>query len=272
MRELILSDAASQVAIVPERGGLITRFDIEGRPILYLDDATLRDPTKNVRGGVPVLFPSPGKLEGDAWRRGDQHGAMKQHGFARNLAWQVVRADPASATLRLASDDATRAQYPWDFEVEQTIGLRGRTLAIAQVVTNRSPTAMPFGYGFHPYFFVRDADKAACRVATDATRAFDNVAKREVALPGSVIDLTRPEVDLFLLDHGASESALHTPAGTVAVRGSRDYRHWVVWTVAGKDFVCVEPWTSPGNALNTGDRLLELAPGEARAMWIEIAA
>ena len=268
---LHLSDPQTDAAvdIEPERGGLVTRFDLAGRRILYLDEATLRDPTKNVRGGIPVLFPSPGKLVGDTWQAAGRHGAMKQHGFARNLPWQVVRSSERAATLELRSDDATRAQYPWDFTVEQTIGLRDRALSLQQTITNRSDTAMPFGFGFHPYFHVRDADKAATRVDTDATRAFDNVTKQDVDLNR---DLTRPEVDLHLLDHGRPESALITPGGTIGLRASNDYHHWVIWTVAGKDFVCLEPWTSPGNALNTGTHLITLAPGEVRTLWIEITA
>jgi galactose mutarotase-like enzyme len=249
----------------------MTQFVIAGRPVLYLDDATLRDPTKNVRGGVPVLFPSPGKLVDDAWAYGGRHGAMKQHGFARNLAWQVVRADAREATLRLAADDATRAQFPWDFTVEHTIGMHGHAVRLAQHVTNHSRDAMPFGFGFHPYFFVRDADKPATRIATGATRAFDNVAKREIALAGP-IDLAQPEVDLHLIDHGSTASTLASPGLSVEVRGSAEYTQWVVWTLAGKDFVCLEPWTCPANALNTGAHLIVLAPGASRTMWIEISA
>ncbi|HET9624790.1 MAG TPA: hypothetical protein VFP84_25660 [Kofleriaceae bacterium] len=270
---LTLSDptTGATLTIEPARGGLVTRFEVAGRPVLYLDDATLRDPTKNVRGGVPVLFPAPGKLVDDAWAYAGARGAMKQHGFARNLAWQVVRAEPRAATLRLTASDATRAQFPWDFEVEHAIGLTGTTVRLAQRVTNHDRTAMPFGFGFHPYFFVPDADKPATRIATAATRGFDNVGKREVAITGP-IDLARPEVDLHLLDHGATASALRSPGLEVALRGSAEYTHWVVWTLAGKDFVCLEPWTCPGNALNTGDRLLVLAPGASRTMWIEIEA
>ena len=44
-----------------------------------------------------------------------------------------------------------------------------------------------------------------------------------------------------------------------------------IWTKPGAAFVCVEPWTCPGDALNSGDRLISLAPGEARALWLEIA-
>ena len=67
---------------------MATRFSALGRSWLYLDEATLLDPSKNVRGGIPILFPSPGKLEGDAFARDGRSGHLGQHGFGRNLAWK----------------------------------------------------------------------------------------------------------------------------------------------------------------------------------------
>ena len=54
--ELTLSDPESGAVatIEPERGRMVTRFDIGDWKVLYLDVATLRDTTKNVRGGIPV--------------------------------------------------------------------------------------------------------------------------------------------------------------------------------------------------------------------------
>ena len=64
---VVLSDTVegSRVTVVPSRGALVTSLFARGREWLYLDEATLRDRTQNVRGGVPVLFPSPGKLAGE---------------------------------------------------------------------------------------------------------------------------------------------------------------------------------------------------------------
>lgn len=266
---ITLVNGSSTLEVVPARGAIATRFAVAGREVLFLDPDTLRDPTKNVRGGVPVLFPTPGKLAGDAWAYAGHAGALKQHGFARNLAWTVVEQGPAWVRLRLAATAETRAQYPWEFTFELVLAIRGAALRIEQRIENRGPEPMPFGVGFHPYFVVPDADKPRTTITTRATRAFDNVTKQAIELRGP-IELAGREVDLHLLDHGSTESALVTPAGTVHVRGSAEYTHWVVWTLAGRDFVCLEPWTCPGNALNTGERLIVLAPGEARALWTEI--
>jgi galactose mutarotase-like enzyme len=267
------TDAGSLVTLAPARGGMVIGFAVAGRELLYLDRATFDDPAANVRGGIPVLFPSPGKLAGDAWARDGAHGAMKQHGFARNLPWEVSAVgtgEGAFATLTLASSDTTRAQYPWEFHAAYTYRLRGRSLDIGMRIENRSATPMPFGAGFHPYFAVPDADKAAVRIPTQATRAFDNREKRDIAFAG--FDLTATEVDLHLYDHGTTAASLVAGDTTIVLAGSPEFTHWVVWTLKGKDFVCLEPWTCPGNALNTGERLLWLAPGEARTLDLSLTA
>src|SRR4051812_18709968 len=82
-----------EAEVVPARGALLCRLAVGGREVLYLDQATLEDPTKNVRGGVPLLFPFAGRLEGDRFEPAST--TMPQHGFGRSLAWKVVeqRAD-----------------------------------------------------------------------------------------------------------------------------------------------------------------------------------
>lgn len=270
--ELADEASGSLAVLAPSRGGILARLRLAGREILYLDRATFEDPAVNVRGGCPVLFPSPGKLTGDAFTRGDARGAMKQHGFARALPWEIVGTSAqgaASATLRLASNEITRAQYPWDFTAEYTYSLRDNVLGVEMLFTSHAATPMPFGAGFHPYFAVSEADKARARIPTPATRAFDNTLKREVAFAG--FDFTLPEVDLHLVDHGSSTASLRIEGGlSVTLRGSPELSRWVVWSLRGRDFICLEPWTCPGDALNTGDGLLVLAPGETRALRLEI--
>ena len=92
LETLELRDEESKgfAVLSPARGGMLTRLALRGKHLFFLDEATLRDPARNVRGGSPVLFPSPGKLPNDVWKRGVNHGSLAQHGFARNLPWELV--------------------------------------------------------------------------------------------------------------------------------------------------------------------------------------
>jgi galactose mutarotase-like enzyme len=274
---LLLSsdDGAAAVTLAPARGGMAATLRLHGQEVFFMDWSSFDDPSKNVRGGNPVLFPSPGKLTDDRWAWSGRAGAMKQHGFARNLPWALVHSaaadDGAAATLLLRATPETLAQYPWAFEARYTYALTPDRLRIEQVITNQSDAPMPFGLGFHPYFQLPDADKARAQIQTAATRAFDNAARAEIAFTG--FDLTAAELDYHLLDHGATSARLTLPGGArpIDLLASEDFTHWVVWTLRGRDFACVEPWSCPGDALNTNDRLILLPPGATHAAWVEIA-
>ncbi len=263
--------AASHVELMPGRGGIVTRFFAGGRDLLFLDPATLADPKANVRGGVPILFPTPGKLNGDRWARAGRAGTLKQHGYARNAAWEVVgpRTDGAKASLRLGADAAPPDGWPFACSLDVTWSLEATRLRLDVRVANDGDVTMPFGFGLHPYFAVAEADKSRLRIPTAATRAFDNVTKQEV--PFSGFDFARGEVDLHLLDHGASSASLVLPDGArLVLRGSPEFSHWVVWSLPNKGFVCLEPWTCPGDAMNTGERLLHVPKGAERTLFVEI--
>lgn len=263
--------AAATAVIAPQRGGMLTRLWVEERPLLYVDEATLIDPSKSLRGGNPVLFPSPGPLAGGRFAWGGRTGGMPNHGLARQRPFTVTEADGATAVLSLVSDAGTRAEFPWDFALTLRYAFRGATLTIEARVENRDDTPLPFAFGLHPYFFVAAQDKPRVAIPTQATRAWDNVAKRTVDVTGP-IDVAAGEVDLHLEDHGSCEASLVLPDGArIVVRGSEEFGRWVVWTLPGKDFVCLEPWTAAANALNTEERLLVIEPGSERVLSVSIA-
>jgi galactose mutarotase-like enzyme len=266
---LVLESERSRAEVVPQRGGIVSSFAVDGRELLYLDPATLADPSKNVRGGIPVLFPSPGKLKDDRFAREGKQGELKQHGFARNLAWKPARTSAAEAevTLSLLSNEQTLAQFPWEFRYDLTVSLAAQTLRLGISVQNTGTEVLPCGLGFHPYFLLTDKN---AKIDTRATTIFDNVSKRQGPFQG--FDFTRKEQDIYLLDHGSSASALHYHDGSqLAIRASSEFSLWVVWSLADKDYVCIEPWTTPPNALNTDESLLHIAPGASHEGWVEFA-
>ncbi|MFM8008354.1 MAG: aldose epimerase, partial [Dolichospermum sp.] len=60
----ILSDktAGTQIEVVPERGGIITSWLVQGQEIFYMDSERFTHPDLSVRGGNPILFPLCGNL------------------------------------------------------------------------------------------------------------------------------------------------------------------------------------------------------------------
>ena len=90
---------------------------------LYLSPAARFDGRSAIRGGVPIC-----------WPQFNQRGPLPKHGFARNLPWRVDGPDdcqaPDTLTLALASDAATRAIWPHDFQARLAVTLAPRALCI----------------------------------------------------------------------------------------------------------------------------------------------
>lgn len=229
-----------------------------------MDQETFADASKSVRGGSPLLFPSPGRLDNDTFVVDGGRGRLRQHGFAREMAWLVGE----GGRIHVASSPDTLALFPWSWELSMRPRLAGRHLLLEHSVTNTSKHMMPFAFGHHPYFYVPAEKKSGLRVRTGATRAWNNKIKKEIGIRDFQFD--ERELDLVLLDHGSAELLVSDDEGPLLrVSASKEYTTWVLWTLPGKDFVCIEPWTAPHNALNTGEHLLWLEPGETRDMWVQ---
>ena len=256
MIALACGDAVAE--IVPERGAIVTRLRLANDEVLFLDPATLADPARNVRGGIPVLFPIAGKPV----------PPLQQHGFARNLPWETVASEAARAELRLRSSPETLALFPHPFELTLVATLAEKSLRLDFTVHNPGEQPLPLHFGLHPYF--RVVDKKAAWIETDATVAHDNRSGADGSLQR--LDFDVDELDLALLDHDESGTVLHRGEGPLLkLRWSEALRTLVLWTVRGREYLCVEPWTAPGLALQSGDGLLQVAPGTATALWLEIS-
>lgn len=272
----ILTDqqAQSQLEVVPERGGIITKWQLQGQEILYLDAERFKDPNLSVRGGIPILFPICGNLPDNTYTEGEKQYQLKQHGFARDLPWQVIDQitnNLVSLTLLLKSNDQTRSVYPFDFELIFTYQLKGNTLEIQQRYTNHSSKPMPFSTGLHPYFLA--ADKNQLQFEIPATQSQDQITKQIQPFSGN-FDFSRDELDIALKPITANSASI-TDTGRglkLSITYSELYSTLVFWTIKGKDYYCLEPWSAPRNALNTGESLTKLAPGETLESFVRLTA
>ncbi|BFM39331.1 aldose epimerase [Synechocystis sp. LKSZ1] len=264
--------SGSRLSVVPERGGIISQWQVQGQEILYLDTQRFQDPNLSVRGGIPLLFPICGNLPNDQYQLDGQAYALKQHGFARNLPWQVLEqnmTEAASLTLGLRSTPETLALYPFAFELRFTYQLRGNSLRIHQQYTNHSPQIMPFSTGLHPYFQV--ADKHQLQFDIPAQAYQDQQTKTNHPYQGN-FNWQRAEMDFAFTPISQLTTGFQDRARGLQIRldFSEHFSTLVFWTLKDKDYICLEPWSAPRNALNTGEQLTHLAPHSTLEAWVEI--
>jgi len=272
----ILSDDSigSQIEVVPERGGIVTSWQINGQEVFYLDSDRFTHPDLSVRGGNPILFPLCGNVPDDTYSVDGKDYKIKQHGFARELAWTATEQSSdgkASLTVELGSNEQTKAVYPFDFHLAFTYQLRGNTLEIRQEYKNLSSVPMPFSSGFHPYFLC--GDKNQIEVDIPSANYQDNKTKENFAFDGK-FNFDQDEIDsVFGKLSSRSTSVIDNDRKLkIAINYDDFYTYLVFWTVKGKDFYCLEPWSATRNALNTKEHLTVLAPNSSCTAVVSITA
>ena len=272
----ILADekAKSELEVLPKRGGIATKWRIDGKEVFYLDEERLKNPEMSIRGGNPILFPICGNLVDDTYTINDKKFTLKQHGFGRNLPWEVgeeVTVDNVSLKLHLNSNEETKAVYPFDFQVTFTYQLHGNTLTILQEFKNQSSEPMPFSVGFHPYFLTRDKNQLELEIPSTE---FQNKGSKEIHPFNGSFDFSQDEIDVAFNKLSAKSSSVTDKSRNLKITLEYDdnFSTLVFWTVKGKDFYCLEPWSAPRNAMNTQEHLTVLNPGATHSAMIRLTA
>lgn len=198
---------------VDSDGAYLTRLvDAAGDPILF----ERRDIDGKRRGGSHVCLPYFGV---------DAAGALPQHGFGRDVSWDV----------RVVDENTIDCSYTHkehdDFEgmsatLRYQLGEEGGEFTTTLSVMNQGEKPVTVTPGFHPYFVVDTSD---------------------VRLNGTAIDLADFEPYKDYPD--TNEMMLETAGRTIKI-ASGTLRHMVAWTNLQADFLCVEP-THSGHSFSS---------------------
>lgn len=252
---LTLKKSMTSVEVSPSRGGLLRKICIRGREVLSMDESTFQDPSKNVRGGIPFLFPFAGGLKDGVLAASG--AAMGQHGFAREMPWRIASHDAKSLMMELKPTEATRAVYPFDWELHMPVDVDHDSVVIGLAIINHGSTPLPAAPGWHPYFTCPRDRKHQVRVnipGFDHSR-FVNDEQFDF---GVAVEMETPLVEISL-----------PTVGTIALMFSAEMKHLQFWSLPGRDFICIEPFWGPPNAINTPQRL-EVAPGQAKGLFMGV--
>lgn len=248
-------------------------------------------------GHAPILFPIVGEVAGGVIRLDGREYPLERHGFARRQDFAVVGQASDAITMRLSDDDATRAAYPFAFELDLRYAVAGATLTMTATVRNTGDAAMPFSIGFHPGFawplpgggakhahrvtFAKREPGPIRRLDADGlVRAYEDTKVgedgvlhlRESLFDADAMIWDQPTSRALTYEGGTTEG-LTAPAVDLAYP---DCPMLGIWQKPGANFICLEPWAGiadpSGFASDFREKpgVMELAPGEARDFAVSI--
>ncbi|HPS67584.1 MAG TPA: aldose 1-epimerase family protein [Holophaga sp.] len=205
----------------------------------------------------PHLFPVIGRLKDDTLHHQGRAYPMSAHGFARGMAFRMVRLTREDCTLVLKDDERTRAMYPFPFELRINLAVEGPALRVVYELINPGKEPLPADLGAHPAFrwpLVPGVPKEDHRIKFEVPEAAP--IRRQVAglldpdpRPTPVEDRTlrlRDELfqdDVLIFDQLRSRRARYDAPGTPVLEFRWEgFEQLGIWTKPGAGFICIEPW------------------------------
>lgn len=292
-RQTLLS-AHGQTAVVVEVGGGIREYRVGGRHALegYADDEMASSGR-----GLP-LAPWPNRLhEGRFTFDGEEHvlpldepdKSNAIHGLARYVSWELVAAEEDRATLAVTLWPRKAWPFTLSLTVEYVLGPTG--LVVTTVAENTGAVPLPYASGHHPYLTVGTPTVDTVEVHLQARSWLptdeDQIPTGVEEVAGTDLDLRSPTVlGGRQIDHAYTDLARGADGlARVVVRNPEDGRELELWADSAYDHLqlftgdplpqarrrtalAVEPMTAPANALQTGQGVVRLDPGQRHtARW-----
>lgn len=208
----------------------------------------------------PVLFPFVGGLKNKEYRFEGKTYSMTQHGFARDMDFELETQTESELWFTLESTEETLARYPFPFILNLGYRLEGSTVTVLWKVANPSEKQMYFSIGGHPAFncpltegtkqsdysvsFADTDEIVSTRISEEglATGCMDiyHLADGHLSLTSNLFDHDA----LVIEDHQTDTVALCRKDGTPYLTVKMEAPLFGIWSPPGENapFVCIEPW------------------------------
>ncbi len=199
------------------------------------------------QGRNPILFPLVGSTYDKKLHIDDEEYAIGNHGFCRNMDFNVIDQKEHQITFELCDSSETLAMYPYAFSLQVTYTLIAKEVTISYVITNKNQKMMPFTFGLHPAFTCPLSKE---NTIEDTYLVFSNEDKEyctnevtwhdEKSIQLSEVLFEQVQTLIFE-NHQSSFVTMTNHQHGVKVT-SVGYRWLAFWKQPQAPFVCIEPW------------------------------
>lgn len=211
----------------------------------------------------PVLFPIVGRVWDNTYRHKGSLYELGQHGFARDMDFQLTYEEENALIYSLESNDETLKKYPFPFVLEVGYRLKGNRIEVMWSVQNTGNDNMYFQIGAHPAFNYRDfdpvtnekgflffgKDKNSLEYVSPTEKGCTSNKRNTLKLNEGTLELTPATFlcDTYMFDNSQLKKiTLADKSKNPYISLEFDSPLVAIWspTVAHPDvpFICIEPW------------------------------
>lgn len=213
---------------------------------------------------APVLFPICGGLKDDKFTYDGREYTLEKHGFVRFEEFEVEKALDSEIVFLLKSCERFKKSYPFDFELRVKFTLDKNTLNVTYSVTNPSDKTMYYSVGAHEAYCCPGGIENYS-VELEKRENLDTYVVDGNLLEHKTVRVLENDThfplsykyfdnDLLLFKHLKSSSVTLKGADRSIKLDFDDMDYFVLWTVPGAEYICLEPWCGvPDSVDSDGD-------------------
>lgn len=236
-----------------------------------------------------LLFPFAGRIPDGKYNYNncdyqfdivDDESQAALHGFFHDHRFEIDSQDEKNGLYKvrmITKYDENCSGYPFQLDLKLEYSLENQRLNYRIEVINRDDCKVPVSFGIHSYFQLSgkindlliniSADE---RVDLDSEQLIPTGETSENENKGRnipIMDSKLNNVYKYSGQKGTGETRLINPKRDLSLTVSHEIgedklNYLIVFTPPDRESIAIEPLSSNVNALNSGDGLVELNPGE----------
>lgn len=215
----------------------------------------------------PILFPIVGRLKDNEIYIEDKLYNMSQHGFARDMEFEVIDETNSSIIYKLQSNEESKKFYPYEFELLIKYTLEKGKLNIKWEVKNIDSREIYFSIGAHPAFNISSREELSNYYIEFKCK--DNV--NQISLEGPYYNEITSISNLKTLELNPKsfekDAIIFTNIDELSIKNKKednyikvsfkDFPLVGIWSPYYKDenltapFICIEPWYGLADSVNS---------------------
>lgn len=239
---------------VNSMGAELTEIINKDNNLSYLWDAN----PLHWKRSSPVLFPNVGKYYNGKFRYEGKEYSQGQHGFARDMEFELLEQKDNYIALVLNSNEKTKVNYPFEFSLILYYELKENEIVVGWKVINKDNKEIYFSIGGHPAFNVplKDENRSDCYLYfKDVNNVESTMINSSGYSIGKVVNYPLEEGYLKINDDLFDDDALvieQQPIKEVSITDKNknpfitikmDCPLFGIWSPSRTTpFVCIEPW------------------------------
>lgn len=219
----------------------------------------------------PILFPIVGRLKDNETYINEQKYEMTQHGFARDMEFELVNKTVNSIEFSLQYNEKTLKKYPYKFKLNIIYTINDYNIDITWKVKNLDNKEILFGIGAHPAFNVPFNKEDVLEDYYLSFKYKENIKQYNLTGPYvseckeiDKIENINIKPEIFkndtLIYSGVEEISINSRKTQDKIKVYfKDFPYVGIWSKYKDDtgiapFICIEPWYGIADKIDTNKK------------------